>query len=527
MLRLVSSAPVTLERIQELQRTANHSEALALLNTVQGCALEEQHESAIFIKAQLLSRKNPNQCIDYLQSVYHRLNIPSSPARWHIACARAYAALQQFDVAREELEKAHHSLFLNPSITLSSAVGYQRTRIRWMLREYDPHCADMKRALSDPHPQSQIVALAMRGWMYAGLQQYESMVESLTEAVLIAGRFREHCDVLNVAEITEALLHVAIDLGDEVAVQVAEHCYEGIAFTPDIAYIDFRCTNALALHKTLSGNVQAGQSMMWQAVHNAQSAVNKFVGLVHRGYIAKILNHPLWCNDQLIAANHLNRDIDWEHTSGEERYSLLLFVALCADYDPELSKQYLALAQRIGVVNVVPNLGLRNDGRAEAQLRFATATVEYAFGNKDTAQSLALEAHKFYEGAHLHYKAALTASLLHQITGADAWRVRGQQHIVVYPHSWLHQRLHGCQSPLQRDEVYLTLTPAQKQVFTAIVFDCLRPKGIAAKLNRSENTVNQHIKAIYQAFGVCSREELLKTAQQRGIDRKIDLTNLG
>jgi DNA-binding CsgD family transcriptional regulator len=53
-----------------------------------------------------------------------------------------------------------------------------------------------------------------------------------------------------------------------------------------------------------------------------------------------------------------------------------------------------------------------------------------------------------------------------------------------------------------------SLTPAQRRVFTYLV-DGIVEKRIAALLGLSRHTVHNHVRAIYRAFEVQSRPELL------------------
>lgn len=79
------------------------------------------------------------------------------------------------------------------------------------------------------------------------------------------------------------------------------------------------------------------------------------------------------------------------------------------------------------------------------------------------------------------------------------------------------------------------LSPAQLRVFR-LLLDGLMEKTIAKRLSLSPNTVHNHIRAIYTAFGVHSRSQLLAAELQNsrtfpfqleGVEKGIDPSSLG
>ena len=60
---------------------------------------------------------------------------------------------------------------------------------------------------------------------------------------------------------------------------------------------------------------------------------------------------------------------------------------------------------------------------------------------------------------------------------------------------------------LSIDRAAQLLTPSQRRVFD-LLLDGLEDKQIARRLGRKQNTVHNHVKAIYRALDVTSRPEL-------------------
>jgi DNA-binding CsgD family transcriptional regulator len=95
-------------------------------------------------------------------------------------------------------------------------------------------------------------------------------------------------------------------------------------------------------------------------------------------------------------------------------------------------------------------------------------------------------------------------------------------HLVLSQVPWLHQ---GLENP-ELAEITLGLTPRQRQVLVQVL--CGRTtRDIGTSLGISLHTVNDHIKAVLEGFGVRSRNELLSRYLSGQLSTAVDGTTNG
>jgi len=158
-----------LQNATELARRARRDEALALLTHCEDWP-EPLNEQGLLVRADVLARRDPVLALEALAAHADAFTTPAGRFGYFAVSAFAYVNSRNFDAAREMLASAQE--LVQDDLSRASRLGYERSRLAWATRKYDPNSDDIALAMSDPAPASQFRALALRSWMHAGLEDY-------------------------------------------------------------------------------------------------------------------------------------------------------------------------------------------------------------------------------------------------------------------------------------------------------------------------------------------------------------------
>jgi DNA-binding CsgD family transcriptional regulator len=244
----------------------------------------------------------------------------------------------------------------------------------------------------------------------------------------------------------------------------------------------------------------------------APSSACRLTTHLDRAYVARISGNEFWTAEELAHADALAYDVRWGASHGEERQLLVMLAVLHAPTDAPRAQRYASMYAQIGTENVDPSLALHQDKRAVAHEKYALGRIEQTQGRRDAAIAALQEAYAIFDGASFHYRASLSAAALAELTGEERWRAMSVHHASFYPDCPLATFAQGS---LAREEAMPSeLTPLQRQIARAL-WGGADPADLSRRFSRSMFTIENHIVAVFRAFGVASRAALLEEARRR------------
>jgi DNA-binding CsgD family transcriptional regulator len=158
-------------------------------------------------------------------------------------------------------------------------------------------------------------------------------------------------------------------------------------------------------------------------------------------------------------------------------------------------------------------LAFEGDRRLAAYELHASAKIALAGGRKDEALHELDRSFALWTRLGYRLRAAIVAADLSAVTGESRWAHHGLDALRNAPKAWLRstfERRSASDDPLSK------LTPAERRVLAEL---CKGKKSreIAATFGRSFNTVNNHTRKVFAAFGVQNRAALVAKCARLGI----------
>jgi len=510
--RLKTGADVsaTLQLAADLARRARRDEALQQLAHCEDWP-EPFNEKGLLVRADVLARRSPVLALEALAA--HSETFTSGEGRfgYFILSAFAYVNSRNFDGARDMLASAQE--LVGDDIARAARLGYERSRLHWATRRYDPDSDDMALAMSDPEPFAQFRALALRSWMHAGLENYAAQMRDLLAAFRHFGEAPESCDVTTVAISLHGLLRLAVEVGDHDAMRVGETAYEGIEWTPDIQDLQFTCVRALAWHAFHQGDSGRAQWLFKDSKELAPTLAWKVMAHTDRAYVARMNRNEAWAAEELALADALACEVEWDATHGEEREALVMLGELFSSADMAQAQRYVTIYSALGKDSLDPTLASAHDRRAIAYEKYAAGRVQGVLGNLKLAkESLEFAYDVFVQIGH-PYRAALAAAALFEVTEDLQWLEKARAQAAHFEKSPLFRRLSDLDK-VEEQRVLSGLTPMQRQIAIALSQGADLDE-LSHKFSRSRFTLEKQIETIFAALGVQSRHALRAELRQR------------
>ncbi len=493
-------------------RSAWYDAALELL---EGCEdwPTEFAESAIVLKADALYRRDAVEASRYLATVE---DIPSSvQGRFDFALqsGKVHAAVRAFSQAEARYAEARALASAVPDGELTMA--YHDVRMRWYRRDCDPYANDVRLAISHPDPSIACAAYNFRAFLHAGRGDYAAHVADLCRSVEYATMpTPEPVDVATLAVSIHALAQVAFETANSEAIAVARTAVEALPWTDDVKVHRFLTVRALGWDAFMRGRIAEAQWSFKEARGLAPTTPWRVMAHLDRAYVARLSQNEFWSAEELAQADALAYDVRWEATYGEERQILILLAFLHAPTDAPRAQSYASAYARLGTESVDPGLAIHGDPRALAHAKYASGRIEQMQGHKATAETLLREAYEIFEGVGFHYRATVTATALAEVTGDEAWRAAAMRQAGNYPDCPMAR---SAENAIRTEEAMpAQLSPLQRQIARA-TWSGAEPRELSRRFSRSVYRIERQIEAVFNAFGVRTRTELLDEARRRGL----------
>ncbi|HTX03948.1 MAG TPA: hypothetical protein VMD07_09730, partial [Candidatus Acidoferrales bacterium] len=422
-----------LDEARELLRTGRYDAALARLAEASGWPSPEL-EGAELLRAEILLRQDPIDALETLARSSDLLQASQSIRfKYFILSGLAYSGTRNFDGANEMFANAVRAAEGDPE--LLATVAYHRARLRYLIGDPDPDDQNFLIALSHPDRNVRMSALMWRGWMHAARGNYRAQIADLQAALAIAREFPDKIDHYALARGLHSLIRVACELGENEAADDARQMFESIEWPPELAKEQFLCLRALAWEAFMRGDSARAQWLFRDAKEAAPSDAWRVMSHVDRAYVARMNRNEPWARDELMQAQAQARTVVWAATTGEERQALVTLAVLFATVDMGQAQRYVSTYMRLGRDSVDPGEAIAHDQRAVGFAQYASGCVNQVLGNTESAATAFETAYKIFEEAEHHFRAALAAQGLAEVTGATVWTERARRHAGAFPKS--------------------------------------------------------------------------------------------
>lgn len=480
--------------------------ALAL-RQLEGCEDWPAPDNArgTLLKAQILVRPEPARSLELLAATQDLFETPEDRFAYYVTSGRAYAYVRNFEAAAEMARRAQP---LTERVDLASRcwLWYQRAQLRLVQRQFDPADADVEKLLAQSDPNGMFLGRMLRAYMHAGAADYAAQSADLRAAVQIATTHPGTCDLALLALQVHALLRLGLETGDLAAMQAGSDGFEWIPWTDDLQTDRFLCLRALGWNAFLRGEPAQAQWLFKDSKACATNDAWRVMAHVDRAYVARMNGNEPWATEELAAAHAIARTVDWPDFRGEERQALVMLATLFAPTDMARAQHYVSLYMQLGKEGISPNVALASDRRADAFEMYAMGRVQQVIGNDTLAIATLQDAYEIFSAAGYRFRAALTAFALFEATGDGGWIERARTDAEIYPNSALYNRLaHQPAEPVAPP--LRELTPLQRQVAYALC-EGLELGELSQRFSRSAFTLERHVNAVYEHFGLKSRAAL-------------------
>ncbi len=509
-LRTGADVSATLQLAADLARRALRDEALLQLAHCEDWP-EPFNEQGLLVRAGVLARRSPILGLESLAA--HSETFTSTEGRFGylILSAFAYVNSRNYDGARDMLASAQE--LVGDDLTRAARLGYERSRLQWATRRYDPNGDDIALAMSDPDPFAQFRALALRSWMHAGLENYSAQSHDLLEAFRFFQESQASCDVTTVAINLHGLLRLAVETGDSDGMRAGEAAYEAIEWTPDIQDLQFMCVRALAWHAFHEGDSGRAQWLFKDSKELAPTLAWSVMAHLDRAYVARMNRNEAWAAEELALANDLASEVEWDATHGEERQALVMLAELFSSTDMAQAQRYVSIYSALGRDSLDPTLVSAHDRRSIAYEKYAAGRVQAVLGNLKIAKESLEFAYDVFAQIQHPYRAALAAAALFEVTEDLQWLEKARAQAAHFEKSPLFRRLSELDK-VEEQRVLSGLTPMQRQIAIALSQGA-DLDDLSHQFSRSRFTLEKQIEVIFAALGVESRHALRAELRQR------------
>lgn len=500
-----------LERAREYVRTGHYGRAADLLAACEDWP-SPLNERAMLLRAEIALRRDPVSSLELLARIHDLFQTPEGRFGYFLASGKAYALSRNLDAA-EDMFASGAAIVAEGYSQGAAEIAYQRGRMQWMRREYDPQSKNLAEAIASDDPGLRFEALAVRSWMHAGLAQYREQLADLVSALAVAEADFDRCDTRAVGRVLHALFRLALELGNVPAIEAGERVNERIAWTSDLREEHFLVLRALAWDAFLRGQSARAQWLFRDSKEVAPSDAWKVMAHVDRAHVARINRNDAWATDELFEAHSLARGVAWADTRGEERQALVMLALLFAPLDMAQAQHYVSTYIRLGTESVDASIGISHDRRAEGYSLYASGRVQQVLGNTASAKKALEAAYDIFVEAEHHFRAALVAQSLGELTHESEWVSRATQHAANFPQSALYQYFNSPQK--SNGALANGLSPLHRQLALALC-EGLDVSQLSRRFSRSEFTLKREIQSLYDTLGVQTRTALRSYFEQHG-----------
>jgi DNA-binding CsgD family transcriptional regulator len=353
--------------------------------------------------------------------------------------------------------------------------------------------------------------LQLLGWIDVRRENYGAAAHEFSAALEELNKSKS-TDVKGRARIVNALGIIARETVDLRLGRLVRREYEASAWSNDTRLERFAVLEHLSWLSLLEGDVARAWDERQLGLTLTVDSSHHVVALNDAAFVAGVVGDRFSETRYLELAGALLLRGDQVNLDVDRRTAMLQFVAAVPSANAETARKVLTLYERTRP-RKTEMLALEGDRRLEAMELFARGRLALADGAAkqgaaDLERSLELWTHLGYR-----LRVAITASALRAVTGERRYAQIALDALRNTPNAWLRETLERRSG---QDDPLAQLTPAERRVLAELCKG-RKAREIAATFGRSFNTINNHTRAIFSAFGVRSRAALVAECARLGI----------
>jgi DNA-binding NarL/FixJ family response regulator len=486
---------------------------------------QEISDDAVLLRGRLYLRTKPSEpskAIAFLTRALPKLGSGVARAEGNLLLGAAHARAGDHHSAHSKLLLAIRELKADDTpqaSQLKAELAYQSSAGLWMQRKFDDAERALAPALVARDSNSYVDALVLSGALYAARGRLENQASTLLEAlrVVLSAQTR---DVYRWGYVVSQLALLSRELPSPSVRSAALEQIARVPWTDDLSEPRYVALRGVGWRCALEGDYFNAFRYLKQAGTGAPTLPWRVLACCDRAYLATSLGEARWGEQELREAAELADEVEWRAIGGEERFALVLLAELHAPVDGALALSYLARFQETGD-RYDAVLSSNADRRVEGMLAYSLGYVRQHLGDMEEAEASYRKAFAIYDKIGYDWRAARAAMGLFEVNRDTSWLDVAAKKLKPYPLSWLATRLKSL-APLdlwsfRTAEMALErratgeLTPSQSEIYELLLTGA-STRDIAKKLERSEFTVRNHIKAIFKKLRVNSRSALLSAA---------------
>jgi DNA-binding CsgD family transcriptional regulator len=389
-------------------------------------------------------------------------------------------------------------------------IAYYRALSRWSSHRLGEAEEIVDAALPSASGTIRSRLLQLLGWIDVRRENYGAAVHEFT-AALDELKAAQDADVKGRARILNALGIIAAETIDLRLGRLVRREYETSTWSDDTRIERFNVLQYLAWLSLLEGDIARAWDERQLALTLTLDTSHHAIALISAAHVAGVVGDRFSESRYLQLAGALLLRGDQVGIDVERRIALLAFTATPAA-DPDTARKVLALYERTRPRrNEI--LAFEGDRRVEAYELYARGRAAIADGQRQQGIALLERSLELWSLLTYRLRAAIVANALRTASGDRSYAQTALDALRNAPKAWLRGAL---ELRAAEDDPLAQLTAAERRVLAEL---CKGKKAreIAATFERSFNTINNHTRAIFSAFGVRSRAALVAECARLGI----------
>jgi len=394
---------------------------------------------------------------------------------------------------------------------LAAEVAYYRAVSRWSSHRLAEAEEIVEAALPAAKDVHRARLLQLLGWIDVRSENYSGAARQFTAALDELNRAKQP-DVLGRARLLHALGIIAAETVDLRLGRLVRREYESNTWSEDTRIERFHVLEYLAWLSLLEGQVGRAWDERQRALSLTVDTSYHASALTSAANIAGIVGDRFsearyveLAGSLLLRGDQLALDVD-------RRIAMLAFIASAPAANADAARKVLTLYERTRP-RKTDRHAFEGDRRVEGFELYARGKLSLTEGRTQQGIAELEQALELWSRLNYRLRVAVTANALRAATGEPRYAQIALDALRSAPNAWLRPAL---ERGSDEDNPLAKLTPAERRVLTEL---CKGKKAreIADTFDRSFNTINNHTRAIFTAFGVQSRASLVAECARRGI----------
>jgi DNA-binding NarL/FixJ family response regulator len=483
---------------------------LAALDGLRPNGREERLAAAALAARALLALGRPEEVPALLDPVRKDAKSPADTALVDMLLGAALARTARRAEGDALLEQAAAGA-ARSAVALAPEIDYYRALSRWSAHRLDDAEAIVERALTTAKDAVRSRLLQLLGWIDVRRENYGAASHAFTAALEELERSRQG-DASGRASILHALGIIAAETIDMRLARLVRREFEAARWTDATRIERFQVLEYLSWLSLLEGEIARAWEERQLALTLTTDTSYHAIALIQAAHLAGVVGDRFAESRYVALAGALLLRGDQVGIDVERRIALLAFALTAPASAVDTTRRVLTLYERSRPRRTAL-LAFEDDRRLEAYEMHARAKL--ALAERKTSQGVAelRRSLELWTTLACRLRTAMAASDLLAATGERHYAQTGLDALRNAPKAWLRRVLeHGA----AQEDPLAQLTPAERRVLAELCKG-RKAREIAETFGRSFNTINNHTRSIFSAFGVRSRAALVAECARLGV----------